>query len=352
MKPSSRGRITWRFGFLVLSTLATGFSAADGYHLLKKVTLGGEGGWDYITVDASSRRVYLSHRDHVNVVDADNGTVVGDISGMHLVHSITPIKELGRGFISDGSGPTALGGGDRVVMFDLKTLKALGEIKAGANPDCMIYDPVSRHIFAFNKRGKNLSVIDPVHLTLVATVPMGGIAEHCVADGKGIIYDNIEDTNEVVALDSRALTVKARWPVAPAAAPAALAMDREHRRLFIGGRNKVLAIMDADNGKVIQSFPIGAVVDANVYEPSTGLVFSSTGEGTLHIFHEDSPNTFSVVQTVYTQPGARTMGLDPKTHNLFLTTADFGPLPAPTAENPNPQPTILPGTFVLLVYGR
>jgi DNA-binding beta-propeller fold protein YncE len=301
--------------------------------------------FDYITLDASKRRVYLAHGTEVKVVDADSSAVVGNISGLKMTHGIALVNELGRGFISDG-------GGDKVVIFDLKTLKVLGEIRAGGNPDCIIYDPASKHIFTFNGGTKDSTVIDPANGTVVATVPMDGRPEYAVADGKGMIYDNIEDTNEVAALDSRALTIKARWPVAPSATPTAMAMDRQHRRLFIGGRNKVLAIMDADNGKVIQTFPIGEGVDTNIYEPETRLLFSSTREGTIHIFHEGSPDKFSEVETVRTELGAKTMGLDPKTHRLFLDTSDFGPPPAPTAEEPDPDPTRIPETFRLLIYGR
>lgn len=350
MKLTSIVRVALPMVFLLFGGLVLAQQDEGGYHLIKKYTLGGEGGWDYMTLDASTRRLYLSHRDHVNVLDADSGAVIGDIPGMHLVHSIALVKELGRGFISDGSGPTASGsGGDRVVIFDLVTLKVLGEIKTSPNPDCLIYDPASRLIFSFSGVGKNVSVIDPVNSTVMATIPMGGKVEYAVADGKGMIYNNIEDTNEVVALDSRALTIKVRWPVAPAGGPTALAIDQEHRRLFSAGRNpKKLVVMDADGGKVIQSFAIGGNADAVVYEPETGLVFVSTGEGRLDIFHEDSPEKFKAIQTVYTQPGARTMALDPKTHNLFLVTSDFGPPPSLD----NPRPRILPGTFVLLVYGR
>lgn len=334
----------------LLNLLAGALPPEDDYHLIMRYTLGGEGGWDYITLDPSTRRLYLSHRDHVNVLDADSRTVIGDIPGMHLVHSIAVVNELGRGFISDGSGPTAsAGGGDRIVIFDLVTLKIIGEVKTGKNPDCLIYDPASRRIFSFSGVARNVSVIDPANGTLIATIPLGGQAEYAVADGKGMIYNNVEDTNEIIALDSLALTIKARWPVAPAGKPTALAMDREHHRLFSAGRNpKKLVVIDADSGSVIQSFPIGGNVDAVAYEPETGLVFTSTGEGRLDIFHEDSPERFRVIQTIYTQPGARTMALDPKTHNLFLVTADYGPPP----NLADPRPRILPGTFALLVYGR
>jgi YVTN family beta-propeller protein len=319
--------------------------------LVKKVTLGGGEGdqeyFDYITVDVGARRVYLTHRTHVNVIDADSFAVVGDIPGLHQAHGVALVKELGKGFVTDGSAA-------QVSIFDLKTLKVTGHIKAGGNADCVIYDPVSKRIFVFNGDSKDSTVIDPAKETVVATIPMGGRPEFAVADGKGMIYDNISNTNEIVALDSRTLKIKSRWPVAPAGQPTSIAMDRQHRRLFIGGRNpKLLVIMDADSGKIIgPPFPIGDRVDANLFEPETGMVVVATREGTLHIFHQDSPDKLTPVETVKTEFGAKTVALDPKTRNLYLTTSDFEAAAAPTAAQPDPQPRALPGTFRLLVYGR
>src|ERR1700675_2313124 len=334
---------------ILSSSLAIASPPDGGYHLLKKYDLGAAPGgkeyWDYITFDASSRRLYVSHNTEVKVVDADSGAIVGSIPDLKRVHGIVVMGDLGRGFISDG-------GADEVVVFDLKTLKPTGHIKTGGNPDCIIYDPASKHIFTFNGKTSNASVIDPVTGSVVATIPMGGRPEYAVADGHGMIYDNIEDKNEVVALDSSTNTVKAHWPIAPAEEATAMDMDVQHRRLFIGGRNKVLAIMDADTGKVLQTFPIGSGVDTNIYESETGLLFTATREGTLHIFHEDSSDKFSVVETVTTEFGARNMALDPKTHKLFIDTADFTPAAEPTKEQPHPQPTPVSGTFRLLVYGR
>jgi DNA-binding beta-propeller fold protein YncE len=323
-----------------------------GYHLLKKVPLGSatKGAlreyFDYITVDAADRRVYLSHGTEVMVVNADDNAVIGTIPGLKLAHGTLLLKDLGRGFISDG-------GSDRVVIFDLKSLKTLGEIKTGGNPDCIMYDSASKHIFTFNGRTKDSTVIDPATAAVIATVPMGGRAEFAAADGNGTIYDNIEDTNEVVVLDSRTLKIKARWPMAPTATPTALAMDVKHRRLFIGGRNKNLAIMDADTGKVLQTFPITTGVDANIYDADSGLLYVSTREA-IHIFHEDTPDKFTEVETVKTEFGAKTMGLDTRTHRLFLDTADFGPPPPATQEEPHPESerVPIPGTFRLLIYGR
>jgi YVTN family beta-propeller protein len=334
---------------LTIASLALANPPEGGYRLLKKYDLGAAPGgkeyWDYITFDAATRRLYISHNTEVKVVDADSGAVVGSIPDLKRVHGIVLVSDLGRGFISDG-------GADEAVVFDLKTLKVTNHIKTGGNPDCIIYDPASKHIFTMNGKSNDASVIDPTSLTVIATIPMGGRPEYAVADGKGMIYDNIEDKNEVVAVDSRANTVKARWPISPAAEATAMDMDVRHRRLFIGGRNKILAIMDADTGKVLQTFPIGSGVDTNLYEPETSLLFTATREGTLHVFHEDSPDKFSVVETVKTEFGARNMALDPKTHKLFIDTADFGPAPAATTKQPNPQPTPVSGTFRLLVYGR
>jgi YVTN family beta-propeller protein len=349
MKFSDSHRVGMCGALLVFGSLALASPPEGGYHLLKKYELGAAPGgkeyWDYITFDASRRRLFISHNTEVKVVDADSGAIVGSILDLKRVHGIALVPDLGRGFISDG-------GADEAVVFDLKTLKVTGHIKTGGNPDCILYEPASKHIFTMNGKSRDATVIDPATETVVATIPMGGRPEYAVADGKGMIYDNIEDKDEVVALDSRTNTVKAHWPIAPSGGATAMEMDVQHRRLFIGGRNKLLAIMDADSGKVLQTFPIGDGVDTNIYEPATGLLFTATREGTLHIFHEDTPDKFSVVETVKTEFGARNMALDPKTHRLFIDTGDFAPAAAPTTEQPKPQSTPVSGTFRLLVYGR
>jgi YVTN family beta-propeller protein len=324
---------------------------AGSYHLLKKIPLGAaEGGgeyFDYITVDPAARRVYLSHGTEIKVLDADNYAVLGTITGFKRDHGVAVVPELGRGFVSDGDLAQA-------IIFDLKTFKKLGEVKADKDADSILYDPASKRIFVFNGEPKTATVIDPAKGTVLATIQLGGAPEQAVADGKGMIYDNLEDTNEVVAIDSRTMQVKSRWPVAPAGQPVSIAMDRKNRRLFIAGRNpKLQVVMDADSGKIIgQSFPIGDRVDTTIFDPETGVVASATREGTIHIFHEDSPDKLSVVETVKTEFGAKTMGLDPKTHNLFVDTSDFDPPGPPTEKQRNPQPRAKPGTFHLLVYGR
>lgn len=335
---------------VLLGVLAAASPVAVHYHLLKKAPLGAAGGgreyFDYLTVDSGTRRVYASHGTEVKVADADSAAVVGTISGLKQCHGIALVEELGKGFISDG-------GAAKTVIFDMATLKVSGEVKGEEDADSIIYDPASKRVFVFNGNAKSATVIDPANATVVKSIPLGGGPEFAAADGKGMVYDNIEDKNEVVAIDSHTLTIKSRWPVAPAGQPTALAMDREHRRLFVAGRNpQKLVILDADNGKVIQSFPISAGADANVYEPETALLFASTREGMIHIFHEDTPDKFSEVETVKTEYGAKTMALDSKTHNLYLTTADFGAAPTPTPERPHPNPAPIPGTFHLLIYGK
>jgi DNA-binding beta-propeller fold protein YncE len=351
MKLSGLSRLILCLALLLFGTIAVAHPPEGAYRLLKKYSFGAAEGssreyFDYITVDSSARRVYLSHGTEVKVIDADNGAVIGNIAGLKQDHGVALASEFGRGFITDGAQA-------KVVIFDLKTLKVIGEAKADKDADSVIYDPASKRVFAMNGDPHSATVIDAKNGNVVGTIALPGGPEFAVADGNGIVFVNIEDTNEVVVIDARALTIKSRWPLAPAGTPTAIAMDLQHRRLFSAGRNpQMLVVMDADNGKVIQSFPITAGVDASVYEPETGMLFVSTREGFVHIFHEDSPDKFSVVDSVKTEFGAKTMGLDAKTHNLFLDTAEFGPPPAPTAERPHPQPAPILGTFHLLVYGR
>jgi hypothetical protein len=336
--------------FALLGTVALASPPGPGYHLIKKVSLGAAPGggeyFDYVTVDSASRRVYLSHGAEVKVLDADNFSVVGTISGLKRCHGVVVLPDLGKGFITDGDAET-------VAVFDLKTLKITGQIKSSPDTDSITYDPASKLIFTFNGDSKNSTVIDPVKETVVKVIDMGGAVEQPVADGKGTLYDNNEEKSDVAVVDTHTFTVKARWPVAPAGTPVAMEMDREHRRLFSSGRKpQFLVMMDADNGKIVQSLPISSGVDANVFDPETGLLFVSTRVGKLHIFHEDSPDKLTEVETVTTEFGAKTMGFDPKTHNLFLATADFGAPPAPTQKNPHPERKAIPGTFRVLIYGR
>jgi DNA-binding beta-propeller fold protein YncE len=288
----------------------------------------------------------VSHGTEIKVIDADNGALIGNITGLKQDHGVAIADEFGRGFISDGAQ-------GKVIIFDLKSLKVIGEAKADNDADSVIYDPASKRVFAQNGDPHTSTVIDAKSGTVVGTIALGGGPEFAIADGGGTVYINLEDKNEVVAIDSHTLKIKSRWPVAPAGGPTGLAMDIKHRRLFSAGRNpQMLVVMDADSGKVIQSFPISGGVDAAAYEPETGLIFASTREGMIHIFHEDSPDKFREVETVKTEFGAKTMGLDTKTHKLFVDTADFGPPAASAAGRPGGRRAAVPGTFRVLVYGR
>jgi len=321
------------------------------YRLLKKYSFGPAPGstqeyFDYITVDSGARRVYLSRGTSVLVINADNGTQIGEITGLKRDHGVAVASEFGRGFISDGSQ-------GKVIIFDLKTFKVIGEAKADDDADCVVYDPASKRVLVMEGDPNKSTVIDAKSGSVVGTIELGGAPEFAVADGKGTVYINLESKNEVVAVDSHALKIKSRWPVAPAGGPTALAIDIPHRRLFSAGRNpQMLVVMDADSGNVIQSFPISGGVDAAAYDPDTALIFASTREGMLHVFHEDSPDKFSTVETVKTEYGAKTMGLDTKTHNLFVDTADFAAPSALPAGGRGPRRMAVPGTFHVLVYGR
>jgi len=350
MKTHRIGRLA-SGAFVILGALSFSAAAAVGYHLVKKYTFGPAEGatreyFDYITVDSAARRVYLSHGTEIKVLDADTGALVGNINGLKQDHGVAVASEFGRGFITDG-------GQGKVIIFDLQTLKITGEAKADQDADSIVYDPSSKRVFVMNGDPHSSTVIDAKSGSVVSTIDLGGGPEFAVADGKGTVYVNIEDKSELVAIDSNTLKLKSRWPLAPAGAPTALAMDVQHHRLFSAGRNpQMLVVLDSDSGKVLQSFPISAGVDAAAFEPETGLIFVSTRDGMVHIFHEDSPDKFSESETIKTEFGAKTMGLDTKTHNLFVDTADFAPAPAPTAERPHPQRTPIQGTFHVLVYGK
>lgn len=328
----------------LLGPAAQAESSASGYHLIKTVRLGeaaGEGEYfDYITVDPADHRVYVAHGTEVKVLDGDDFSVIGTITGFKRCHGVALLSALGKGFITDGDS------GD-VAVFDIKSLKVTGVIKTYPDADGIVYDPASKLLFAFNGDSKNSSVIDPVKETVVKTIDLGGGPEQPVADGQGTVYDNNEETNKIVVIDTQTLAVKAGWPVAPAGEPVAMAMDREHRRLFSAARHPQLLLMvDADNGKILQSFPISAGVDTTIYDPQTRMVFCSTRQGVIHVFREDWPDKLTVLDTVKTEYGAKTMAMDPKTHNLILVTADF------TSSTPKAERRAVKGTGRVLIYGR
>jgi DNA-binding beta-propeller fold protein YncE len=330
---------------IILLSVCT-LAAAPGLHVTKSYKLGGEGGWDYLTIDKDSRRLFISHSTHVLVVDADSGKQVGEIPDTPGVHGIALAKDLQRGFVSDGREGT-------VSIFDLETLKPITKVKAvGENPDAILFDPATKRVFTFNGRSHDSTAIDAAKGEILGRIALGGKPEFAVSTSVGEIFVNIEDKSEIVALDPKELKVKARWPLAPCEEPSGLAIDIKNRRLFSGCDNKMMAVVNADTGKIITTLPIGEGVDANAFDPETALAFASCGDGSLTVVREDSPDKFSVVQNVPTARGARTMALDPKTHQIFLVTAKFGPPPAPTADQPHPRPAILPDTFELLVVGK
>lgn len=330
----------------VISTTPNGYTQpSSGYHILKKYVLGGEGRWDYITCDPDAHRLYISRSTHVMVVDEDSGAVIGDIPNTSGVHGIAIAAEFGKGFTSNGRDAS-------VTIYDLKTLKPITQVKVGQNPDAILFDSTSKRVFTFNGNSKDTTAIDAKTGTVVGTLALGGRPESGVPDGNGKIFVNIEDTSQVKKFDARNLTIDATWSLAPGEEPTGIAMDRKHRRLFVGCANKLMAVMNADNGKLVATVPIGSGVDATAFDSDSQLAFNSNGDGTLTIVHEDAPDKFSVVENVTTQRGARTMALDPKTHRIYLITAEFGPAPNATPEQPRPRPTVVPGSFTLLVLGR
>jgi DNA-binding beta-propeller fold protein YncE len=316
-------------------------ATSSGYRSLAKRTLGGDGFWDYLTMDPVARRLYISRWTHVMAVDADSYQAVGDIPDIAGAHGIAIAREFGRGFITEGEG-------NQVAIFDLRTLKKIGSAKTGHGPDGIIYDPASKRVFAFNGEDGTASVIEASTGAVVGTVALGGSPEFATADGEGHVYNNLEDKNEVLEIDSKTLKVLNRWPLAPGESPSAMAIDRGHHRLFIGCHNRLMVVMDADRGRVVATPAIGQGVDAARFDPSTQLVFSSNGEGSLTVVHEDSPDQYTVVDNVKTERGARTMELDPKTHRVYTVTADLGPQPS----EPHQPPTMMPGSFRLLVFGQ
>ena len=291
--------------------------AADSYQITKKIPIPGQGSWDYLTVDEGARRLYVSHGTQVEVLDVDSGAIVGKIENTQGVHGIATAPDIGRGFVSNGQSST-------VTIFDLKTLKTIAEVPTGKKPDAIIYDPATSRVFAFNGGGNSATVIEAADGKVAGAIDLGGGPEFAAADGKGYVYNNLEDESLVLKINSRTLKVEQRWPTAPCASPSSMAMDRANRRLFLGCRSKVMAVMDADTGKVITTLPIGDHVDATAFDVETKLIFNSNGEGTVTVIRQESPDKYSVVETVKTLPRAKTSALDPKTHRLFLSTAESG----------------------------
>jgi len=328
--------------YIVAAPQSTGGS---GYHPIKKVKLGGTGGWDYLEVDPATHRLFISRGTHYIVVDPEQGKIIGDIPDSQRAHGIAFANEFNKGFTTDGAGADS-------IMFDLTSLKILDKIKTDKDSDAAIYDPFSKRVFTFNGDANTASAIDAASGKLVSTFPLGGGPEFGATDGKGKVFVNLEDKSALVKFDAKTLKIENTWPLAPCESPSGLAIDAAHEILVVGCHNKLMAFVDGNTGKVLGTVPIGQGVDANRFDPVTGYAFASCGDGTLTIAHEDSPTKFSLVEMIQTQRGARTMAIDYATHTVYLVTAEFGPAPEATKDNPRPRPAILPDTFTLLIYGK
>jgi hypothetical protein len=346
-----RGKATTLFAILLVLFLFVTFvrlskaaSNNSDYKLVTKITLGGEGGWDYFAVDPSTSHVFIPRGDHIQVVDS-TGKQLADIGKAHGTHAIAFAPELKSAYLSaEGS----------VDVLDLEKMQVVRRIDlSGKDPDAILYDASSKRVFTFNGGGsKDASAIDTGTGKVVGSIPLGGKPEFAQADGDGHIYVNIEDKGQLVAFDSKTLKLLHTWPLAPCKEPSGLAIDVEHKRLFAGCHNEMMAMVDYSNGKVVATVPIGKGVDANRFDLATGLAFASCGDGTITVAHEDSPDKLTVVQTITTQRGARTMALDTKNHNVYTVTADFGPPPPATPKNPHPWPKVISKTFTLLIFAR
>jgi YVTN family beta-propeller protein len=327
--------------FCILAVSISAFS--QEYKVVNRISFTGDKGWDYLFADSESRLLYVSHGDQVEVVDLDSQKAVATIGGMNRIHGIAVADDIHRGFISDG-------GSNVVVIFDTKSRAELQRVKTGTNPDGIVYDPYSKRVFVFNGRSGDATVIDAATGAVAGTIVLGGKPEFPVSDGKGGLYANIEDKSEIVKIDPKTMQIEKRWPLAPCEEPSGLAMDGESRRLFSVCSNKQMAVIDADSGKVVTTVPIGDGPDAVAFDPDKKLIFSSNGQdGNITFIKEESADKYSIVETVNTEKSARTLALDSKQHNLYLSSAQFGPAPAATADNPHPRPKIVAGSFHVLI---
>jgi YVTN family beta-propeller protein len=315
------------------------FAAEIHYQLLKTIPVGTDGGWDYLSVDSAAQRLYVSHGTEVVVIDLAKDAVVGEITNTPGVHGLAVAPELGRGLVTCGRE-------NQAALVDLKTLEIMTKVDTGANPDGMLYEPGQREFYTFNGRGQSATVIDARTQKVVATIPLGGKPEFAQADAKaGLVFDNLEDKSEVVVIDTKTHSVTNRWPIAPGEEASGMAFDEKNHRLFLGCGNQRMVMLDSTSGKVLASVPIGDGVDANAFDPATQLAFASCGDGTVTIAHEEG-DTLTVVQTLPTEKGARTMTIDPATHKIYLASAKFD---APAAGQRRGK--MVAGSFKILIYG-
>jgi DNA-binding beta-propeller fold protein YncE len=315
------------------------------YHVIREMRLGGDGRWDYIVFDTAAHRLFIARQTRVMVVDPASGTLLAEIPGLDGAHGIALVNQTGHGFATSGRDSS-------VTMFDLETLRVLGRIKAAEDADAVLYDPVSKRVLTFNGDAGSSTVIDPASGKVIGSIALGGKPEFGVSAGDGKVYVNLEDKARVAEIDPVGMRVTRSWSIAPCAEPTGLAIDPAHHRLFSACHNRLMAISDATAGSTIATVPIGEGVDGAAFDPATRLAFASNGDGSMTVVHEDGPATFRVVATVPTRRGARTLALEERSHRIFTVTADFGPTPAATAEQPHPRPSLVPGSFRLLVLGR
>jgi DNA-binding beta-propeller fold protein YncE len=328
--------------FIVLAATSI---AAGGRHLIKKIPVPGDYGWDYLTADSEGRRLYVSHDREVVVLDLDTGTLIGKIPGKS-VHGIAIAKDFGRGFISC-SDPGS------VVIFDLKTLAVIDRVPVGADPNVILFDQKTLRIFTADRGSKRVTALDPKTGKVIGTIEgLAGKTEHAASDDAGHIFLNMQDLNTMLKLDAQELKVMETWPTAPCEQPSSMDMDRTHQRVFLGCRSGVMAVIDGNSGRIVTTQPIGKGVDATEFDSDRGLVYFSSGDGTMSVFHEDAPDKYTLVESVKTQTGARTMAIDRKTGRAYLSAAEFGPRPEPAPGNPPPRAPTIPGSFSVLVFGE
>ena len=340
------GRLCWACvlaSSLVL--ISAGTASAQSYKVLRRIPVGGEGGWDYIRVDPDAHRLYVARGDHMMIVDEVSGKVISDLPNTKGIHGAAIVADLNKGYTSNGGAGT-------VTVFDLKTLKPIGEIKTtGDNPDSIIYDPATKRVFTMNGKSNNSTVIDATTDKVVGTVNLGGRPEEPALDGRGNMFVNLEDKSSIMEFDTKTLAVKGTWSLAPCDGPSALSADTKNHRFF-AACDKMIAVFNPDTGKVVATPAIGGDPDGNGFDPGTGLIFATCREGLLTVIHQDSPDKYTKIAEVKTIYGARTIGLDSKTHHVFsIGTEKNDPVP-PTADNPNPRPRPVPSTFTLVEIGK
>ena len=331
---------------LVLSVYAGAAFAAGGYRLLHTIPVAGDDGWDHPTLDSGARRLYVTHGTHVAVIDVDSGKLLGKIANTPGAHYTVIDPEQDRGFISNG-------GAARLTIFNTKTLATIGEVRStGENPGPTVFDPATKRVFTFNLNTHNATVVDSKEGKVVGGFDLGGRPELVGTDAKGNVFANLVQKNVVLQIDADKMMAGQTWPVAPCQGPTTMAVDQKNGRLFIGCANRLMIILDSNNGRVISSVPIGPGPDDSAYDPETGLIYTSNGgDGTVSVIRQEALDRYSVLETVKTAPGARSMALDLKTKKLFLPLSDRGPPLSPTAETPNPRGRVIPGTFRILVFG-